>query len=279
MLAGMATHELADGVRVLGLRTPTLPPATATNTLVVGRRRLAVIEPATPYDEERRSLDALLERLVAAGGEVVAILLTHHHMDHTGYAAELRARTGAPIFAHPETAARLDFAVDERLDGGETLELDDGLALDAVFTPGHAPGHLVYRERRTGLVYAGDMVAGEGTILIDPEDGGDMRAYLDSLARLEALEPAALVPSHGPTIDQPAACVQRYIAHRLGREQKVMTAIERGAADFDAALALAYDDTPKFLWPLAARSLEAHLIKLERDGQIRRREKVIERLG
>ncbi|MCA9715655.1 MAG: MBL fold metallo-hydrolase [Myxococcales bacterium] len=275
----MATHELADGVRVLGLRTPTLPPATATNTLVVGRRRLAVIEPATPYDEERRSLDALLERLVAAGGEVVAILLTHHHMDHTGYAAELRARTGAPIFAHPETAARLDFAVDERLDGGETLELDDGLALDAVFTPGHAPGHLVYRERRTGLVYAGDMVAGEGTILIDPEDGGDMRAYLDSLARLEALEPAALVPSHGPTIDQPAACVQRYIAHRLGREQKVMTAIERGAADFDAALALAYDDTPKFLWPLAARSLEAHLIKLERDGQIRRREKVIERLG
>ena len=74
MLAGMATHELADGVRVLGLRTPTLPPATATNTLVVGRRRLAVIEPATPYDEERRSLDALLERLVAAGGEVVAIL-------------------------------------------------------------------------------------------------------------------------------------------------------------------------------------------------------------
>jgi ribonuclease/clavin/mitogillin len=95
-------QELAEGVRVVELRTPTLPPATATNTLVVGNRRLAVIEPATPYAEERADLDAVLGAL---GGEVVAILLTHHHVDHIGYAEELRARTGAPIYAHAETAS------------------------------------------------------------------------------------------------------------------------------------------------------------------------------
>ncbi len=278
MSTSSGAHELADGIRVLGLRTPTLPPATATNTLVVGHRRLAVIEPATPYAEERRSLDALVTELERAGGEVVAILLTHHHVDHTGYADALRERLGAPIYAHEATAARLDFTVDETLQDGEALELDDDFALTAVFTPGHAPGHLVYHERRSGIAYAGDLVAGEGTILIDPEDGGDMSEYLASLRRLDARAPAALVPSHGPTIDRPSACLQRYIDHRLGREQKVLAAIDRGAVNFDAALAGAYADTPKFLWPLAARSLEAHLIKLERDGQIRRREKAIERV-
>lgn len=272
------THELADGIRVLGLRTPTLPPATATNTLVVGRRRLAVIEPATPYPEERRSLDALVDALADAGGEVVAILLTHHHVDHTGYADALRDRLGAPIYAHEATATRLGFSVDKTLEDGEPLELDDDFVLTAMFTPGHAPGHLIYQERRSGIAYAGDLVAGEGTILIDPEDDGDMNQYLASLRRVDALAPTALVPSHGPTIDHPSACLQRYIDHRLGREQKVLAAIDRGAVSFDAALAGAYADTPKFLWPLAARSLEAHLIKLEQDGLIRRREKAIERV-
>lgn len=267
-------QELAEGVRVLDLRTPTLPPATATNTLVVGRRRLAVVEPATPFAEERAQLDRVLDGL---GGEVAAILLTHHHADHVGYAEELRARTGAKIYAHAETAARVGFTVDVELDDGAEIELDAGFSLAALFTPGHAPGHLVYHERRTGIAYAGDMVAGVGTILIDPEDSGDMAAYLRSLDRIEAARPSLLVPAHGPVIADAGGCVRRYKSHRQMREDRVLAAIGEDPRDLSEVLAAAYADTSPDLWWLAARSLEAHLRKLEAEGRVRRRGSAVAR--
>ena len=263
-------HEIAEGLRLLALRTPTLPPATTTNPLVVGRRRLAVIEPATPFADEQAALEGLLQGLVGSGAEVAAILLTHHHMDHTGFAAALRDRTGAPIHAHPQTAARVDFTVDVPLNDGDEVELGEGFALTAMHTPGHAPGHLVFCERRTGFAYAGDMVAGIGTILIDPEDDGDMIAYLASLGRMAAARPTALVPAHGPVIDDPQACLARYRAHRLMREDRVLAAIHATPRDLSTVLAEAYADTPPALWPLAARSLEAHVRKLVTDGRVRR---------
>jgi len=262
--------KIAEGIRLLALRTPTLPPATATNTLVVGHRRVAVIEPATPYEDEQRALDELLRGLAGAGSEVVAILVTHHHMDHTGHAASLRERTGAPIHAHPATAARVDFTVDVMMEDGAQLELGEGFALTAMHTPGHAPGHLVFFERRSGLAYAGDMVAGVGTILIDPEDDGDMIEYLASLERIAAAGPKALVPAHGPVLDDPQATLARYRAHRLMREDRILAAIHAAPRDLSAVLAEAYADTPPVLWPLAARSLEAHLRKLAAEGRVRR---------
>ena len=262
--------EIAAGVRLLALRTPTLPPAFATNTLVVGRRRVAVIEPATPFADEQAALEALLRDLQRSGAEVAAILLTHHHMDHTGHAAALRERTGAPIHAHPATAARLDFAVDVEMEDGAQVELGEGFALTAMHTPGHAPGHLVFFERSSGLAYAGDMVAGVGTILIDPEDDGDMTAYLASLEKIAAARPTALVPAHGPVLADPQATLARYRAHRLMREDRILAAIHASPRDLSAVLAEAYADTPPVFWPLAARSLEAHLCKLATEGRVRR---------
>lgn len=267
----MAELQVLDpGVWRAPLQTPTLPPATATNTLIVGTRRLAVVEPATPDRDERAALDAMLAERAAAGAEVVAVLVTHHHGDHTGYAFELARRLGAPIYAHPLTAARLDFPVDVALADGDRLELDDGYALRALFTPGHAPGHLVYCEERTGIAYAGDLVAGVGTILIDPADGGDMSAYLDSLARLGAARPTALVPAHGPVITAPQECIERYITHRRQREARVLAALDAGARRMPELLAGAYSDTPREIWWLAERSLDAHLRKLEAEGRVRR---------
>jgi len=267
----MAELEVLDpGVWRVPFETPTLPPATATNTLIVGTRRIAVIEPATPYPTERAALDALLAERVAAGAEIVAVLVTHHHGDHIGYAFELAQRLGAPLYAHRLTAARLDFPVDIALEDGDRLELGDGYVLRALFTPGHAPGHLVYCEERTGIAYAGDLVAGIGTILIDPADGGDMSAYLDSLARLAAERPTALAPSHGPVITAPQECLERYITHRRQREARVLAALHAGATKMPELLAGAYSDTPQALWWLAERSLDAHLRKLEADGRVRR---------
>lgn len=229
-----------------------------------------MIEPATPHADEQAALEQLLAGLLGAGAEVAAILLTHHHGDHTGFAAALRERTGAPIHAHAATAERVDFTVDVMLADGAEVDLGEGFVIAAMHTPGHAPGHLTYSERRTGLVYAGDMVAGTGTILIDPEDGGNMIAYLASLERMAAAGPRALIPAHGPVQDDPQGVLRRYRAHRMMREDRVLAAIQEVPRDLSAVLAEAYADTPEALWPLAARSLEAHLRKLVTEGRVRR---------
>jgi glyoxylase-like metal-dependent hydrolase (beta-lactamase superfamily II) len=119
------------------------------------------------------------------------------------------------------------------------------------------------------------MVASVGTIVIDPVDG-DMAEYLRQLARLKGLGARVALPAHGDPIDAPAALFDRYVAHRLMREAKVAGALEAagdGGATLDALLPSAYADTPRALWTLARWSLEAHLVKLEREGRARRTER------
>jgi glyoxylase-like metal-dependent hydrolase (beta-lactamase superfamily II) len=115
----------------------------------------------------------------------------------------------------------------------------------------------------------GDMVASIGTILIDPGDDGDMSAYLDSLARMRALSPRCLLPAHGPPIWNADEHLAFYIAHRLGREQKVLASLDSIPRDLDALVSIAYADVAPNIHALAKRSLRAHLDKLVRDGRAR----------
>ncbi|KIG14718.1 Metallo-beta-lactamase family protein [Enhygromyxa salina] len=271
------TAGIAEGAWVLNLDTPTLPPATATNTLIVGGDRLLIIEPATPHAREQARLDALIASLLADGRALAGIVVTHHHVDHIGYAPALRDRHEIPIFAHPQTASRLDFPIDTHIDEGWTIDLGEGHVVEALFTPGHAPGHLVVWDRKTNIAHAGDLVAGEGTILVDVSDGGDMGVYLDSLRRMAAHVRAhqadgqspSFVPAHGPVLDDPVAVLEHYVSHRLAREAKIRRAVvEGGRRAFLGILAAAYDDVPKKLWPIAAMSVEAHLRKLVADGEL-----------
>ena len=273
-------ERLQENVWLLSLKTPTLAPATATNTLVLGKERIVVIEPATPYPAEQTRLFALLDALQAEGREIVALCLTHHHVDHIGAIERLRDRYQAPIVAEARTAARLDFSVDRVLDGSLadldgsaklpwSCDLGGGMALEALFTPGHSDGHLIFWEQQTQVAYGGDLVASEGTILINPEDGGDMAAYVASLRRcirhFEAVN-AQLIPSHGAPIGEPVAILERYVAHRLARESRVMAGLRSGCDRYDALLAYTYADVADVPWGLAALSLDAHLFKIKAEA-------------
>jgi endoribonuclease LACTB2 len=265
--------DVAAGVRVRPLRTPTLPPAAHTGCYVVGPSEgpgaLLVVDPASPYPDEQGALDAWLDAEADAGRPVSAILLTHHHGDHVGGAAHLARRLGCRVAAHAETARRLVGAVevDWTIDDGDELAAGDVVAR-AVWTPGHAPGHLCFTVG--DAMICGDMVAGVGTILVDPSEG-DMAAYLASLERMLGLGASRLLPAHGPVIPDAAAKIREYIAHRAMREARVAEALRAaGRAAARDLVALAYADTPAPLWPLAERSLVAHLVKLERDGRARR---------
>lgn len=266
---------VAPTIQMLPVRTPTLPPATHTNTFLVGTKEAVLIEPATPYRDEQ---DLMVEWVQAArlkGIEPIAILATHHHPDHVGGATALRDRLELPLWAHAMTAQRLDGIVDidMLIQDGERIVLEGPTptALSALHTPGHAPGHLCFTDEATGIMIAGDMVASVGTIIVEPYDG-DMLLYLESLRKMSSLEPTALLPAHGDVIQQPQAILSFYIEHRLMREKKVLDALEtRGKPSRPRHLvAEAYADTPKHLWPLALRSIEAHLIKLERETRIQK---------
>jgi glyoxylase-like metal-dependent hydrolase (beta-lactamase superfamily II)/8-oxo-dGTP pyrophosphatase MutT (NUDIX family) len=257
-----------DGIAIAPLATLTLPPATHTNAYVFGDRELVVVDPGSHDPAEQEALARELEAREAAGAHVLAVLLTHHHGDHTSGAAALAARMRAPIWAHPETARRVPFAIGRELDDGEVVDLG-ARRLRCVFTPGHAPGHLCFLEEETGWMAAGDMVASVGTILVDPSEG-DMRLYLQSLARMAALAPRVLLPAHGAPIADPAGKIAEYVRHRLWREERVATALNaRGRAPAHDLVPVAYADVAPVLYPIAERSLLAHLVKLEADGRVR----------
>lgn len=258
------------GLEVLALRTPTLPPATHTNTSLLGRTALWVVDPATPYAPERERLRTRLAELAADGARVAGIVLTHHHPDHIGAAAWLRDRTGAALYAHPRTAAllagRLD--VDHPLAEGDVLAgaEDEEDAWHVLHTPGHASGHVVLWQPTHRALVAGDMVASTGTVVIEPPDG-HMATYIAQLRRLAALAPALCVPAHGDVITSPVAHFEHYVRHRLEREAKVVAALAEGAADLLALTARSYPEVPKALHALASRSALAHLLKLEEEGR------------
>jgi glyoxylase-like metal-dependent hydrolase (beta-lactamase superfamily II) len=270
-LVEIAEQTGAPWIRIAPVRTPTLPPATHTNVYILGQGRLAIIDAASPYPDEQTRLDALVAALERGGETVAELVLTHHHPDHVSGAMHLAARLGVGIAAHRATADKLA----GRVTVTRTLAEDELLpygprGFRALFTPGHAPGHLCFVDEASRAVVAGDMVASVGTIIVEPDDGGDMRVYLDSLARLRALDASALLPAHGPPITDANAKLDFYVHHRLEREGRVLAALTREPQTLTALVPPAYPDVPPAIHPLAARSLYAHLLKLEFEGRTAR---------
>jgi glyoxylase-like metal-dependent hydrolase (beta-lactamase superfamily II) len=217
-------------IRTLLAPNPSPMTLDGTRTFVVGRERPAVIDPG-PADPSH--LDALAAAL--EGHRPVAILLTHAHPDHADAAPELARRTGAPVMmARGAPGPRLFDGAVRWIGERDRVQTDAGV-LRVVQTPGHAPEHVVFLLDANGgegdrALFAGDLfMGGADTTLVAPPEG-NLTEYLQSLNRVQALNPSAIHPAHGPTIEDPLAAIHRYRAHRAERIAQVQRALAAGPA-------------------------------------------------
>jgi glyoxylase-like metal-dependent hydrolase (beta-lactamase superfamily II) len=209
---------------------------TGTNTWLWSRDPCWVVDPGPALPAHLEAVVAEAERRGGAAG----IAITHDHVDHVEGLDELRRRLGDP----PVAAS------------GELGPLR------ALPTPGHSPDSVTWLAG--SVAFTGDAVLGEGSVFVFAQLG----EYLSALGELRARDLTLLLPGHGEPVLDPAARIDELVAHRLGRERRLLDALDRGARTVDQLLDDAWSDAPAALRPAAAVTLAAHLDKLAAEGRL-----------
>jgi len=239
-------------VRVLA-PNPGLRELEGTNTYVVGDAPAIVIDPG-PADAGH------LAEVEATAGAVGVILLTHDHPDHAPGAPPMSQTTGAPVRAARPAAGGSPLRDGELVTSG-------GATLRVIAAPGHSPDHLVFWSPEAGALFTGDAVLGRGTSVIDPPEG-DLVAYLRSLKRMREFAPTTIYPGHGPVVLRGTAKLDEYVEHRAMREREILDALVGDPRSIDELVATVYAEYPVEVHELAARSVLAHLLKLDAEGRV-----------
>ncbi|MGP1693431.1 MAG: MBL fold metallo-hydrolase, partial [Giesbergeria sp.] len=273
---------LLKNLQRLTAPNPGVMTGPGTNSYLVG-------EPATGYiaiDPGPADSQHLEKLWRAAGGDIRMIVCTHSHPDHSPGSQPLQALCvqsgrGAPpilgLASAPTARAHSQFTPERTLQNeelltltGQALEGEITHTLQVVHTPGHAANHLCLLLVEDALLFSGDHILNGSTTVIDPPDG-NMADYLDSLDRLDALcaEQGVefILPAHGYVLGDARGAIARLKAHRLAREAKVIAALEAlPGGSMEDWVAHAYADVPPRIWPVAQRSLLAHIERIRALG-------------
>jgi glyoxylase-like metal-dependent hydrolase (beta-lactamase superfamily II) len=246
---------------------------------------------------DEKSIEARLGFLKEHPGlRLKYIVLTHHHFDHSSGASQIRQATGAEVTLHPQeekflrdwqSEAPQDIEIPEdqkdlrekvkrfreqAAEAEPTLPMNDGdefsvgvLTLRIIHTPGHTLGSVCIYCPQERALFTGDTALGLGTVAISPPPHGDMALYLQSLAKLQTIDSAVMLPGHGIAVHDVPAKLQELIDHRHAREEQILKLMAKGKRTVKAMLGVIYPELDKRLIPSATRQIEAHLAKLAQE--------------
>lgn len=255
-------YQDAPGVRRLTAGNSGFMTGPGTNTYLVGDEAVAIIDPGPDDVAHQQAVAA------AAGDKAQWILVTHNHPDHSAGARRLADMLQIPIHAEGtqlQSTRDETFAPDCLLADGD--DIGTGSArLRCLHTPGHAADHLCFLQASTGLLFAGDHVMDGVTVVIAPPDG-NMKLYLEQLARLQQLPIHAILPAHGGRLDEPQTTFAAIVTHRLEREQQVLDMLAAGPTRAETMVTGLYPDLMPAVQTVATWQIQAHLIKLADEGR------------
>lgn len=268
---------VAQDVQRLTVNNPSPFTFHGTNSYIVGKDSVAVIDPGPADDAHFQALMAALE-----GREVTHIFVSHTHRDHSPLAARLREATGALTVAEgPHRAARplhageqnpfaessdTDFVPDVTLADGEGIS-GDGWTLTALHTPGHTANHAAFALEGSGIVFSADHVMAWATTIVAPPDGA-MSDYMASLDKLLKRDDRLFLPGHGGPVTEPNAFMRGLRAHRRMREKAVLARIKAGDRAIADMVKVIYRSTDVRLHGAAALSVLAHIEDLIEKGEV-----------
>lgn len=224
-----------------------------TNSYVIESAGEALILDPGPIIESHS--DAI--RVALAGLAPVGVVVTHTHPDHAPMANGLGRQLNVPVYGF---ASGDGFVPTSVLEDGSSIGFGTE-RLISVHTPGHTADHVCFR--LGDYLFTGDHIMGGSTVIIE-----DAVAYMESLEKVAALDPAHLYPGHGPELPDASAVIAEYIAHRIEREQQILHALQQGAANIGDVVDVVYEGLDPTLQYAATVQVHTQLLKLETEGRV-----------
>ena len=285
-------EQMSPLVQRVICRNPSKFSYHGTGTYIIGSQQCVVIDPGPRIDSHRDALAAALK-----GRELVGIVVTHCHGDHSPLSAWMKEEYGVPTYAfgphrmvegwteeddhdpseEDETDDKdeeenepldVDFRPDVTVRDGDEIVRTREFTLTAVHTPGHTSNHLCVAMPEERTLFSGDHVMGWSTTIVSPPDG-DMAAYFDSVRKVIGRQDGLLRPTHGGPVTDPQPFLHALLQHRIDRENQVIDQLRSGVTTIPAMVKVLYANVDKRLHRPARRSIWSHMLKLHDEGRVR----------
>jgi len=260
-----------DGVKCI---TTSTGGANDSNNLYIveGDDYAAVIDPG--YEAASA---ANIEDLIEQSHEnkpIKYILLTDWYEEHWSGASSIKTITNGTIISSEYDSARINRdskteLIDEHLVDGGIIDLG-GRKLKKIDTPGHTPGSSCYLIQNEGILFSGDCILPNTSTAIDPDEGGDMSDYVESLRKIQASEVNRILSFHGKPIESPKKRLENLIKIREDRDTQILGMLSVNPGSVETIWESIYGERnlTGYLLEASKKQIEAHIIKLETEKKL-----------